>query len=212
MRKGFKHSEEARKKMSEGHKGKQPWNAGKKDLQVAWNKGKTGIYSEETRKKISEATKKAMSNPEIRKKLSQAKKGEPSWNKGKKGFQVAWNKGKPAPWAKNLPQAFKKGYPTWNKGLIGFMAGEKSPLWKGGISFEPYSPEWTKALKESILQRDNYTCQLCHKKGTAVHHIDYNKKNSNPENLITLCANCHSKTNVNREKWIKFFKNKVLKR
>ena len=31
------------------------------------------------------------------------------WNKGTHGLQVAWNKGKSAPWAKNLPQQFKKG-------------------------------------------------------------------------------------------------------
>jgi 5-methylcytosine-specific restriction endonuclease McrA len=36
--------------------------------------------------------------------------------------------------------------------------------------------------------------------------IDYNKKNCNPENLITLCNKCHMKTNHNREKWIKFLK------
>jgi len=34
-----------------------------------------------------------------------------------------------------------------------------------------------------------------------VHHIDYNKKNCNLDNLITLCINCHAKTNYNREYW-----------
>lgn len=24
-----------------------------------------------------------------------------------------------------------------------------------------------------------------------VHHVDHNKKNNNPENLVTLCAKCH---------------------
>ena len=37
-------------------------------------------------------------------------------------------------------------------------------------------------------------------------HIDYNKKNSNPNNLITLCSRCHSKTNFFNKKWIKYFK------
>jgi len=45
-----------------------------------------------------------------------------------------------------------------------------------------------------------------HKK-LSVHHIDYNKYNLNPDNLITLCVSCHSKTNHNREKWINHFKN-----
>lgn len=39
-----------------------------------------------------------------------------------------------------------------------------------------------------------------------VHHIDYNKFNCNPENLITLCKSCHVKTNHNRNYWINYFK------
>lgn len=34
---------------------------------------------------------------------------------------------------------------------------------------------------------------------------DYNKKNCNPNNLITLCHKCHQKTNFNRKKWTKYF-------
>ena len=36
-------------------------------------------------------------------------------------------------------------------------------------------------------------------------HIDYDKKNCNSDNLITLCRSCHRKTNFNRENWIKYF-------
>src|SRR3972149_1489629 len=58
--------------------------------------------------------------------------------------------------------------------------------------------EFNKELKQSILERDNYTCQCpyCNLENgrLMVHHIDYNKKNNNPENLITLCNSCHSKT------------------
>lgn len=92
--------------------------------------------------------------------------------------------------------------------------GEKSHCWKGGISFEPYTPEFNERLKEQIRRRDNFTCQLCgliqngHKH--TVHHIDYNKKNNNPENLITLCTNCHSKTNIiNRNYWTDYFNKKI---
>jgi hypothetical protein len=55
--KGHKVSEETRKKQSKIKKGKEPWNKGKKNSQVAWNKGKKNIYSEETKKKMSEAVK-----------------------------------------------------------------------------------------------------------------------------------------------------------
>jgi 5-methylcytosine-specific restriction endonuclease McrA len=76
-------------------------------------------------------------------------------------------------------------------------------------SFEPYSVDWTTTLKISIRQRDRYTCQICGKQqgdnAFSVHHIDYNKQNCNPENLITLCNSCHSKTNYNRKEWIEYF-------
>lgn len=39
-----------------------------------------------------------------------------------------------------------------------------------------------------------------------VHHINYNKRNNNPSNLISLCRRCHSKTNFNREYWLNYFK------
>ena len=40
-----------------------------------------------------------------------------------------------------------------------------------------------------------------------VHHIDYNKLLTIPQNCISLCKNCHTKTNCNRKHWIKFFQN-----
>ncbi len=90
--------------------------------------------------------------------------------------------------------------------------GEKSIRWQGGISFEPYSIDWNKTLKRSIRERDRYTCQICGKpqedNAHHVHHIDYNKKNCNPNNLITLCVSCHIKTNQNREYWKQYFKQK----
>jgi hypothetical protein len=84
--------------------------------------------------------------------------------------------------------------------------GEKSTNWQGGKSFEKYTVDWTQTLKRAIRERDNYVCQICGKEpSTHVHHIDYNKKNCNPENLITLCVSCHSKTNNHRNDWIKYF-------
>lgn len=97
---------------------------------------------------------------------------------------------------------FKKGHKVWNKGMI----RERSHSWQGRKSFEPYSIDWTKTLKKSIRERDKYTCRICKEEpAVCVHHIDYNKKNCNPDNLITLCNNCHMKTNFNRSYWIKLF-------
>lgn len=63
-----------------------------------------------------------------------------------------------------------------------------------------YGPEWPR-LRKQILERDHYTCQLCHVNGDDtvlhVHHIkpfrSFIRKNeaNDPENLTTLCPDCH---------------------
>ena len=92
------------------------------------------------------------------------------------------------------------------------IVGSKHYNWKGGISKLPYSQDWTETLKKAIRQRDDYTCQLCSKpqkqerRKLSVHHIDYNKENCNPTNLITLCDSCNIKVNQGRSKWTEFFR------
>lgn len=204
--KGRVRSEEFKRKVSATMKGRMPKNIALliksakkfKKGHHTWNKGKKRIYSEETKRKMREGrerawssqarrkrqsklTKIGMARPDIRKRISKAHKGKPSWNKGKE-----------------MPQ----------------LSGAKHPAWKGGISFVPYTLEWTRALKKAVRKRDKYTCQVCGKKGEdnlAVHHIDYNKKNCNLENLVTLCKNCHTKTNWNRKKWTEFFEKQFSK-
>lgn len=69
----------------------------------------------------------------------------------------------------------------------------------------PYPEEFTVAFRESIRARDGHRCRLCRgnsgKRNLHVHHIDYNKQHCHPDNLITLCGSCHSKTHTNRDHW-----------
>lgn len=71
---------------------------------------------------------------------------------------------------------------------------------------------FTPSLKKSIRQRDNYACQLCgkteQKREFSVHHVDYNKANCHPSNLITLCDTCHPKTHYNRAYWTEYFRSR----
>lgn len=89
--------------------------------------------------------------------------------------------------------------------------GEKCHFWRGGISFEPYLPEFNTELKRFIRERDQFTCQLCGiteelvGQKLDVHHIDYDKTNNEVINLISLCKSCHSKTNFKRDDWMNLF-------
>lgn len=94
---------------------------------------------------------------------------------------------------------------------------ENNPCWRGGRSFEPYAIEFDDILKEKIRKRDNYQCQECGypQKDLGyklhIHHIDYNKKNSNLINLVSLCRNCHMQTNFDRKDWTNYFKQKRIR-
>ena len=175
-------------------KGLKPANAFPKGS-IPWNKNKKDIHLSPN----SEFKKGEHSSPK-----TEFKKGRLCNSpRNKKG----------CPKAKNS-YSFPKGGRPWNKGIT----GEGNSNWKGGISYEPYSIEWTNTLKESIRQRDNYTCQLCgrtqdeelerYERKLPVHHIDYDKKNCDPKKLIILCCRCNSKVNFNREYWKKYFNEK----
>jgi len=93
--------------------------------------------------------------------------------------------------------------------------GKNNPAWKGGIAYEPYSNLFNQQTKEKIRVRDNFICQECGipelecSRRLDIHHIDYNKKNTNDDNLISLCQSCHGKTQHNREFWIKHFMKEI---
>jgi len=87
------------------------------------------------------------------------------------------------------------------------MIGGGNYNWHGGLSFEPYTIEFNRQLKEMIRNRDGNKCQLCEVpemeliEKLCIHHIDYDKNNCLPSNLISLCRSCHAKVNFNRQYW-----------
>jgi len=98
------------------------------------------------------------------------------------------------------------------------QAGPKNHRWLGGISREPYAWTFNDELKEEVRRRDGYECQLCGapqaecRTALPVHHVDYDKKNSDPVNLTALCVSCNFKVNANREHWTGFFQAMALRR
>ncbi len=100
--------------------------------------------------------------------------------------------------------------PNFGKGEL--IRGELNPNWRGGSSGEGYCPIWgDMEFVEYINERDkNKFCWSpeCKGKGKVrvKHHIDYVKKNCNPENVITICNSCNSRSNFNRDWWINLYK------
>lgn|SRR3990167_7223164 len=120
--------------------------------------------SEETKKRMSESAKIA-NTPEVRKKKSES------------------NKGKKCPWVK-LPH----------------FSGEKSANWKGGIT--PLNRLIRTSLKmkqwrEAVYKRDDYRCMDCGERGrklNADHILQFSKfprLRFVLENGQTLCEPCH---------------------
>ncbi len=150
--------------------------------------------------------------------ISKGLKGKISWNKGKKLDRTKYpNMGhfqkhseKTRILLKEL-SPFKLGHTPWNKGVT----GDLSHSWMGGKSLEPYGIEFNKQLKAYIRWMDNYRCQECGYTERhlgyklQIHHIDFNKKNNNINNLIGLCRSCHMQTLFNRQDWTNYFKDKI---
>lgn len=126
--------------------------------------------------------------PEARKKISDAKKGKPSWNKGKKTGKPSWNRGL------KLTKKQKES-----------MYGKNHWNWKGGISGENKRFRKSVEYKEwrtAVFKRDNYACVLCGKNKCKVQadHIkpfaEYRQLRLVLSNGRTLCEECHRKTDT----------------
>lgn len=172
-------SEEARKKMSNSHKGKKLSKEHKMKLsKIAkekgfgkWMKGK--ILSEETKKKIG-------------------RKGHPYYPMSFEG-------------RKNFSEKMK-GKTAWNKGIKNkAFSGKNNPNWKGGIT--PINEKIRKSIeyrlwREAVFARDNFTCCHCGIYGGDLQadHIKpfafYPELRFAIDNGRTLCVKCHKKTDT----------------
>jgi len=165
----------------------------------------------ETAKKVSEALTGRNLSSEHCKAISEGKKGlytgpdNPMWGT------------KRSPRARQLTSEANSGEKNFFFGKRFF--GEDNGFWKGGTSFEPYNATFNSLLKEKIRERDGYVCQCCgmterenlneYDNKLNIHHLDYDKKNDDETNLISLCHPCHSLTNGDREHWQSFYQDLI---
>lgn len=165
---------------------------------------------------------------EHKRKLSESHKGQIPWNINKKGIRL------------NPKTEFKKGHTPWNKGLIGMrsymnikglekgrglfkgrhnlsISKEKHWNWQGGKTTQTISIRGSleyKLWRQKVFERDDYTCQMCKKRGNGVLHADHIKPFAYfPElrfklsNGQTLCEFCHKSTDTYGERAKKYAKN-----
>ena len=204
-------SKETKKKMSKSHTGKKLSKEHRKSI----SKARKGVkFSKKHKKQISETRKRLFKEGKLKVIGSPFKKGNIPHNKGKKLSEKTRRKLSEAHKGKKLSKETRRKISEGHKGeknsMYG-MTGELSPGWKDGLSFEPYTKEFNKQFKNKIRKRDNQVCMLCEihreklKRALDVHHINYDKKLSFPQNCISLCNSCHMKTNSKRKYWTKFF-------
>lgn len=118
---------------------------------------------------------------ETRIKMSKAQKGRIGYWKGKKRSLEARRKNSES-----------------HKRLV--LEG-KCHLWKGGIYPANLADRvrFRQQIQKQVLERDNFTCQLCGIKGVYLHvdHIqpwaEYIEQRFNINNCRTLCVSCHYK-------------------
>lgn len=185
----------------------------------SWNSGKTGIYSKNTLKKMSDARKGVVPwnagktdafSEETIERIRQNKMGHKTGMTGKRHTTDSkikmslGNKGK-IPWIAGKHHTSE----TIEKIRIK-VSGPNSPCWKGGISKGEYCDVWVdQEYKDEIKKWDNYECQnpYCRKisERLCIHHINYNKLDCHFSNLITVCISCNARANFHRKYWRRLY-------
>lgn len=114
------------------------------------------------------------------------KKDAPSWNKGTSGVMTSWNKG------------IKTGLIPWNKGKTGVMPRPHNKIGDGiTASGKIERTRFSKQVRMLVLERDDFTCQICSQRGGSlqVDHIKgwsaFPELRFEQDNCRTVCMACH---------------------
>jgi hypothetical protein len=188
----YRRTKDHNRKNSEANKGKVPWN-----------KGKTNIYSDETKAKLRIAKLGTSLSEKTRNKISNSNKGhfvsmETRTKIGNKSRGRIFSKNS----RKKMSESHKNKHPSieTRKKNSKALKGEKSYLWKGGITSENHKIRTgikIRLWREKVFKRDDYTCQKYKVRGGELcsHHIknfaQYPELRFKVSNGITLSEKAH---------------------
>ena len=195
-------------------KGYLPWNKGK-------HRQRRRQFSEQARENIQQAALKqrAIPNgkpfhkgfvitPEHREVLNESIRtkrrsyiGAGNPNFGKKASEETLQRISEGVLASDTPERRKR----MSEAAVAYdFSGSRNGNWRGGRWSLWVYPSDFNNIKESIRERDGYTCQICGatENGTNdyeldIHHKDGNRFNNSEDNLVTLCRSCHRIAEVN---------------
>ena len=147
------------------------------------------------RKKRQLNSKRLWESPEYRKKNIAATKGLKRSSETRRRISL----GQKALWERSHKR---------KKEQSGRFSGPCNPAWRGGISRAGYSHRFSYKLKRRIRCLFGNKCAVCRcpeksksRKNLQVHHINEDKLDCRPENLIPLCLPCHRRIHHNYGSW-----------
>ena len=82
-----------------------------------------------------------------------------------------------------------------------FVTAERDAAFFNRSHSRQYSPRFNEKFKRMIRERDGHRCALCGRFAKHVHHINYQKLDTRPDNCIVLCQHCNIKVNFDMAHW-----------
>ena len=148
-----------------------------------WSKGKTNVYSDETKRKMSDA-----------------KKGKPNWRKGVVGVYKHTEEWKVASSKRHKGKITSE---ETKKKIGEANRGERNGQWRGGVwdrNFSRLSSYQYRMFSKEVLERDKVCVKCSSDERLEVDHILpyslYPELRLNVNNARVLCRPCHKKTST----------------